>query len=49
MDGVGKRTLELFGDNLLDRLGNDGSIAAILGMGLATSAGAGVVNLRMLV
>ena len=48
MDRVGKRALELLGHKLLEGFGDDGSIAAVLGVGLATSAGAGVVNLSML-
>jgi hypothetical protein len=49
VDGVGKRALELLRNSLLKGLGDDRSIAAVLGVSLTASAGAGVVNLGMLV
>lgn len=49
MDRVGKHALELLRNGLLERLGDDRSVAAVLSVRLTTSTGAGIVNLGVLV
>jgi len=45
VDGVGKDSLKLLRDGLLDPLGDDGCVAPIFGMGLTARTGTGIVNL----
>lgn len=46
VDLVGQCALELLGDGLLDALGDNGVFTVVEGVSLATSSGAGVMELE---